>query len=109
MDNPKIILTEDEFIDYAEGTKLLYFSFIDSAQFVFRNIAEKIYFKTLFESSTEEDLDYESLKILKDNETYESILDNISENFKDIKMNFDLDSFFLGSNPIFLNCFSMSN
>ena len=44
MDNPKIILTEDEFIDYAEGTKLLYFSFIDSAQFVFRNIAEKIYF-----------------------------------------------------------------
>ena len=98
MDNPKIILTEDEFIDYAEGTKLLYFSFIDSAQFVFRNIAEKIYFKTLFESSTEEDLDYESLKILKDNETYESILDNISENFKDIKMNFDLNSFFLGSN-----------
>ena len=55
MDNPKIILTEDEFIDYAEGTKLLYFSFIDSAQFVFRNIAEKIYFKTLFDSSTEED------------------------------------------------------
>lgn len=98
MDNPKIILTEDEFIDYAEGTKLLYFSFIDSAQFVFRNIAEKIYFKTLFESSTEEDSDYESLKILKDNETYESILDNISENFKNIKMNFDLDSFFLGSN-----------
>ena len=35
---------------------------------------------------------------MKDNETYESILDNISENFKDIKMNFDLDSFFLGSN-----------
>ena len=67
MDNPKIILTEDEFIDYAEGTKLLYFSFIDSTQFVFRNIAEKIYFKTLFESSTEEDSDYESLKILKDN------------------------------------------
>ena len=98
MDNPKIILTEDEFIDYAEGTKLLYFSFIDSTQFVFRNIAEKIYFKTLFESSTEEDSDYESLKILKDNETYESILDNISENFKDIKMNFDLDSFFLCSN-----------
>ena len=41
MENPKIILTEDEFIDYAEGTKLLYFSFIDSAQFVFRNISEK--------------------------------------------------------------------
>lgn len=41
MDNQKIILTEDEFIDYAEGTKLLYFSFIDSAQFVFRNIAKK--------------------------------------------------------------------
>ena len=35
---------------------------------------------------------------MKDNETYESILNNISENFKDIKMNFDLDSFFLGSN-----------
>lgn len=98
MDNPKIILPEDKIIDYSEKAKFLYFSFIESAQFVFRNIADKVYFKTLFESSTEENSDYESLKILKDNETYESILDNISENFKDIKMNFDLDSFFLGSN-----------
>ena len=40
MDNPKIILTEDEFIDYAEGKKLLYFSFIDSAQF-FLGILQK--------------------------------------------------------------------
>ncbi len=40
MDNQKIILTEDEFIDYAEGKKLLYFSFIDSAQF-FLGILQK--------------------------------------------------------------------
>ena len=36
---------------------------------------------------------------LKDNETYESILNDIAENFKDIKMNFDLDNFFLNAMP----------
>lgn len=97
MDDPKIILTEEELIKYSEEAKFFYFNFIESAQYVFRNIADKVYFKTLFEASTEEDSDYEKLKILKDDETYESILNNISENFKDIKMNFDLYSFFLGT------------
>ena len=99
MDNPKIILTEEEIIKYAEEAKLLYFSFIESAQYVFKNIVDKVYFKTLFEVSTEKDSDYEKLKKLKDNETYESILNDIAENFKDIKMNFDLDNFFLNAMP----------
>lgn len=99
MDNPKIILTEEEIIKYSEEAKLLYFSFIESAQYVFKNIVDKVYFKTLFEVSTEKDSDYEKLKKLKDNETYESILNDIAENFKDIKMNFDLDNFFLEAIP----------
>lgn len=103
MDDPKIILTEEEIIKYSEEAKLLYFDGIESAQYVFRNIADKVYFKTLFDASTEEDSDYEKLKILKDNETYESILNDISENFKDIKMNFDLASFFLNTIPNDLN------
>ena len=53
----------------------------------------------LTEVSTEKDSDYEKLKKLKDNETYESILNDIAENFKDIKMNFDLDNFFLNAMP----------
>ena len=99
MDNPKIILSEEEIIKYSEEAKLLYFSFIESAQYVFKNIVDKVYFKTLFEASTEKDSDYEKLKKLKDNETYESILNDIAENFKDIKMNFDLDNFFLNAIP----------
>ena len=99
MDNPKIILTEEEIIKYSEEAKLLYFSFIESAQYVFKNIVDKVYFKTLFEVSTDKDSDYEKLKKLKDNETYESILNDIAENFKDIKMNFDLDNFFLNAIP----------
>ena len=99
MDNPKIILTEEEIIKYSKEAKLLYFSFIESAQYVFKNIVDKVYFKTLFEVSTEKDSDYEKLKKLKANETYESILNDIAENFKDIKMNFDLDNFFLNAIP----------
>lgn len=103
MDDSKIILTEEEIIKYSEEAKFFYFNCIESAQYVFRNIADKVYFKTLFEASTEEDSDYEKLKILKDDEIYESILNNISENFKDIKMNFDLDAFFLNTIPNNLN------
>ena len=99
MDNPKIILSEKEIIKYSEEAKLLYFSFIESAQYVFKNIAEKVYFKILFEASTEKDSDYKKLKKFKNNETYESILNDIAENFNDIKMNFDLDNFFLNAIP----------
>lgn len=99
MDSPKIILTEEELIKYSEEAKFLYYDFIESSQYVFRNIADKIYFKTLFESSNKKDSDYEKLKYLKDNETYESILNEIAENFKDVKMNFDLNTFFLDALP----------
>ena len=99
MDNPKIILSEEEIIKYSEEAKLLYFSFIESAPYVFKNIVDKVYFKTLFEASTEKNSDYKKLNKLKDNETYESILNDIAENFKDIKMNFDLDNFFLNAIP----------
>lgn len=99
MDNPQLILTDDELRNFGDEAKLLYFDFIESAQYVFKSIVDKVYFKTLFESSTEQDSDYEKLKKLKDNETYESVLNDISENFKDIKMNFDLNNFFLNNIP----------
>jgi hypothetical protein len=97
--NPKLILTEEEIMEYSEEVKAIYYEFIESAQYVFRNIADKVYFKTLFENSTEQDSDFEKLKLLKGNETYESILNDISENFKDIKMNFDIDNFFSNNIP----------
>lgn len=97
MDSPKIILTEEELIKYTEEVKFLYFDFIESTQYVFRKIADKVYFKTLFESSNKKHSDYEKLKYLKENETYETILNDLAEKFKDVKMNFDLNTFFLDS------------
>lgn len=75
---------------FSEKVKSIYYEFIESTQYVFRNIADKVYFKTLFLNSTEKDSNFQKLKLLKENETYDSILNDISENFKDIKMNYSI-------------------
>lgn len=99
INNPKLILTEEEIMEFSEKVKSIYYEFIESAQYVFRNIADKVYFKTLFENSTEKDSDFEKIKLLKEKETYDVILNDISENFKDIKMNFDINNFFSNNIP----------
>ncbi len=97
--NLELILTEAEMVECSEYVKILYYESIVDAQFTFRNIVDNTLFKTIYENSTPEDSDYEKLKLLKEDESYKSVLNNLSNIFKEIKVNYDINNFFSGNIP----------
>ena len=94
-----LIMTEEELNIYAEIVRIKSAFLFDDTQFVFRMLVDGDYFKRQFETALKADSDYFKLKKLKDCSDYLTALNDMSPHFKDIKINYDIENFFLNNVP----------
>lgn len=97
--NYDLIVTEEELNAYVNIVMINYAPFFEDFQCVYRFIVDGKFFKAMYATAKKTDKDYFILQKNKDSEDYITALNHMSSHFKDVKINHDIENFFLGNVP----------